>query len=163
MALPTDAKARKGIPMFSGLVAYFPTALAAVAQLSRIGNDQHNPGEPLGWAKEKSADEKDALVRHLADTANDEAHRDPDGVMAAVKLAWRALANLERMADRGVNIFSVEAKPAPTVTMSDYPIRSTNPADIERYINRLNTGYDGGLLTEPAAPPRRDFTEDGAV
>jgi hypothetical protein len=105
--LPTEAAARKRLPIYSGVIRYFPHALAAVAELSKIGNDQHNPGQPLHWAKEKSSDEPDALARHLTDMAIDPGHRDPDGVRAAVKLAWRALANLERMHDAGVDIFAM--------------------------------------------------------
>jgi hypothetical protein len=106
--MPRDAAARKGIPVFSGLLKYFPHACAAVAQLSRIGNDQHNPGQPLHWAKDKSTDEPDCIARHLLDYAVDAQHRDPDGVLAATKIAWRALANLERLHDAGHNIFAVE-------------------------------------------------------
>lgn len=105
--LPTDAKTRKGIPIFSGFLAYFPHAIAACAQLSLIANEQHSPGQPLHWAKDKSADETDALLRHSTDMAIDETHRDPDGVLAAVKAFWRAGANLERMHDRGIDIFAV--------------------------------------------------------
>lgn len=108
MSLPTDAQTRKGVPIFSGFLKYFPHAVAAVAQLSRICNDQHNPGQPVHWAKEKSADETDALLRHLTDMAIDEEHRDPDGVLAATKAFWRAGANLQRMHDRGINIFYVK-------------------------------------------------------
>jgi hypothetical protein len=57
MALPTDAKQRKSVPIYSGVIKYFPNALAAVAELSRIGNDQHNPGKPLHWDRSKSGDE----------------------------------------------------------------------------------------------------------
>lgn len=106
--LPTDAEKRKALPIYSGVVRYFPHALAAVAELSKIGNDQHNPGQPLHWAKEKSTDELDALMRHVADLAINPDHRDPDGVLAAVKIAWRALANLERMHDAGVDIFAAD-------------------------------------------------------
>lgn len=109
MSLPTGATERKQIPVFSGLFKYFPHALAAVAQLSWVGDRQHNPGKPEGapphWAKEKSTDETDAMMRHMLDMAENEMHRDPDGVLAAVKAAWRALANLERMWDRGLWIF----------------------------------------------------------
>lgn len=115
MALPSDAKTRKGIPMFSGLIAYFPHGLAAVAQLSQIANDQHNPGEPLHWAKEKSADEMDAMIRHVTDQAIDLKHRDDEGCLAAVKKAWRALADLERMHEAGINIFHVD----PSVSMTN--------------------------------------------
>jgi hypothetical protein len=94
--LPTDAKARKAIPIYSGCLRYFPDALAAVADLSRVGNEQHNPGEPLHWAREKSTDELDAATRHLIDAGT----RDGDGVRHSAKLAWRALANLQKEIER---------------------------------------------------------------
>lgn len=92
MSLPTDARARKHVPIFSGVMMYFPDALAAVAELSRVGNDQHNPGEPLHWARGKSTDELDALVRHLTEAGT----TDTDGVLHDTKVAWRALANLQK-------------------------------------------------------------------
>lgn len=90
--LPTEAAARKAVPLYSGLIRYFPDALAAIAELSRIGNDQHNPGEPLHWAREKSTDEHDALCRHLWEAGT----VDTDGVRHSTKLAWRALAALQK-------------------------------------------------------------------
>ena len=45
--LPTDPKERKKIPIYSGVLKYFPDAIAAVAAVSFAGNEQHNPGEPL--------------------------------------------------------------------------------------------------------------------
>ena len=92
---PRNAAERKAAPLFSGVLAYFPDALIAVAQCSKIGNDQHNPGEPLHWAKEKSTDETDALARHLTDRARGEVF-DADGVRHLAKVAWRALAALQR-------------------------------------------------------------------
>lgn len=92
----TDAKARKALPVFSGFVKYFPDAMLAVAELSRIGNDQHNPGQPLHWAKEKSTDEHDALMRHLIDAGT----IDTDGVRHSTKVAWRAMAALQREIER---------------------------------------------------------------
>jgi hypothetical protein len=91
-ALPTDAKARKAVPVHSGVLKYFPRALAAVAELSRIGNEQHNPGKPLRWDRSKSGDELDALTRHLLEAGT----VDTDGVRHSTKVAWRALANLEK-------------------------------------------------------------------
>ena len=91
-ALPADAKTRKGLPLYSGLIRYFPDALVAVAELSRIGNDQHNPGKPLHWDRSKSGDELDALSRHLLDAGT----IDSDGVRHSTKVAWRALANLQK-------------------------------------------------------------------
>lgn len=91
-ALPADAKARKQIPLYSGLLKYFPRALCAVAELSRIGNEQHNPGKPLHWDRSKSGDEGDALMRHLLEAGT----VDSDGVRHATKVCWRSLALLEK-------------------------------------------------------------------
>lgn len=100
--VPTDAAARKALPIYSGVLKYFPDALLAVADVSKRGNDQHNPGQPLHWAKEKSADEADALLRHLVDAGA----FDADGVRHSAKVAWRALALLQREIDaaRGVAV-----------------------------------------------------------
>jgi len=95
MSLPTDKQARKQRPVFRGVVNYFPNALAEVAYCSFIGNEQHNPGELLHWAKEKSTDEADALMRHLIDH-HTVGPVDDDGVLHLAKAAWRALALLER-------------------------------------------------------------------
>jgi hypothetical protein len=89
---PTVHAARKAIPLCTGVLDYFPDALAAVAECSRVGNDQHNPGSPLHWDKSKSSDEPDALMRHLVDRGT----RDTDGVRHSAKVAWRALALLQR-------------------------------------------------------------------
>lgn len=103
--LPTDPQERKGIPIYSGFVKYFPDAMAAVSQLSFLGNEQHHPGTPLHWDKDKSQDELDALMRHLVDSSGG-VPRDTEGVLHEVKVAWRAMANLQRLADKGVNIFA---------------------------------------------------------
>lgn len=90
--LPTDPQARKAIPLYSGLVRYFPDALVAVAELSMVGNEQHNPGKPLHWDRSKSGDELDAAARHMLEAGT----MDTDGVRHSAKLAWRALANLQK-------------------------------------------------------------------
>jgi len=87
---------RKATPIFSGLLAYFPDALIAVAQVSKIGNDQHNPGEPLHWALHKSTEELESLTRHLVDEARDPGGYDTDGTLHLAKVAWRSLAALQR-------------------------------------------------------------------
>ena len=93
--LPTDPKERKACPITTGCLDYFPDALAEVARVSVIGNAQHNPGEPLHWAKEKSTDEPDCIVRHLIQRGT----RDTDGTRHSAKVAWRALAMLQREID----------------------------------------------------------------
>ena len=91
-ALPDEAQARKSIPLATGLLDYFPSALVAVAALSAKGNDQHNPGAELHWDRSKSGDEADALVRHLLQRGT----VDTDGALHSTKVAWRALALLEK-------------------------------------------------------------------
>lgn len=92
MRMPTDAAVRKAVPLVSGCLDYFPDALAAVAALSLAGNEQHNPGQPLHWARSKSTDEADCIVRHLMDRGS----FDTDGIRHSVKVAWRALALLQK-------------------------------------------------------------------
>lgn len=89
--LPTNAKSRKDAPVARGLLDYFPDACVAVAELSRIGNEQHNPGEPMHWAREKSTDHADCIARHLIERGK----FDTDGVRHSTKTAWRALALLQ--------------------------------------------------------------------
>ena len=89
--LPDDAKARKAVPLATGCLDYFPDALVEVAKCSKAGNDQHNPGEPLHWVKEKSTDHADCIMRHLMQRGT----RDKEGVLHSAKVAWRALALLQ--------------------------------------------------------------------
>lgn len=90
--LPADAAGRKQYPMASGLLDYFPDALAAVAHLSWKGNEQHNPGQALHWAREKSTDEADTLIRHFVQRGS----LDTDGIRHSAKVCWRALALLQK-------------------------------------------------------------------
>lgn len=87
-----NAHDRKARPLYSGVLRYFPDALLEVAHCSWKGNEQHNPGQPLHWAKEKSFDEPDALLRHLLHAGE----FDTDGIRHSAKVAWRALAMLQR-------------------------------------------------------------------
>jgi dATP/dGTP diphosphohydrolase len=91
----TTVAERKALPVASGVLDYFPDALLAVAEVSRVGNEQHHPGQPLHWDKSKSTDEADALMRHLIDRGT----LDIDGLRHTAKVAWRALALLQRELD----------------------------------------------------------------
>lgn len=98
MALPTSANSRKCVPVFSGCIKYFPDALAEVAKLSFIGNEQHNPGTELHWDRAKSQDEQDAMMRHLLDELSDT--QDPHTrIQHARAVAWRALAHLQKLCE----------------------------------------------------------------
>ena len=87
----SKAEKRKQMPIARGCLDYFPNALLAVSNCSWIANEQHNPGEEMHWAKEKSTDHADCLIRHLIDRGT----VDTDGIPHTVKVAWRALALLE--------------------------------------------------------------------
>ena len=109
--LPTDSQARKNIPIYRGFVKCFPDAMAAVAQLTAVAAKQHHPDGGIYWDKEKSVDELDALLRHMLDDVMEPLSRDAEGALHAVKIAWRGMANLQRLADSGVNIFVEEPRP----------------------------------------------------
>ena len=88
--LPTDAKERKAIPVYTGFINYFPKAIAAVAKVSLVGGIQHGQtAETLHWDRSKSGDELDALMRHILDGDWEQ-------------VAWRAMANLEKKLEENV-------------------------------------------------------------
>ena len=97
MNLPTDSQARKEIPIASGVLDYFPDAIAAIAEVSKKGNDKHNPGEPLHWAREKSKDHADCIMRHFMERGT----VDTDGDRHSAKGAWRYLAMLQLEIEAG--------------------------------------------------------------
>jgi dATP/dGTP diphosphohydrolase, N-terminal len=90
--LPADPKERKKHPVASGVLDYFPDALVAIAAVSYAGNEQHNPGKPLHWDRSKSGDEADTLIRHFLERGT----LDKDGHRHSAKMAWRALALLQK-------------------------------------------------------------------
>lgn len=83
---------RKQMPVFSGVLNYFPDAIREVAKCSYVGQQQHNPDKPLAWDRSKSGDELDALTRHLLEAGT----IDTDSIRHSAKVAWRALANLQK-------------------------------------------------------------------
>ena len=87
-----DEPNRKEMPVFSGVLKYFPDAIREVAKTSWIGNQQHHPNKPLHWDRSKSGDELDALTRHLMEAGE----VDTDLIRHSAKVAWRALANLQK-------------------------------------------------------------------
>ncbi len=89
--LPTDKDDRKDVPISSGVLDYFPSAIAEVARVSKVCNEQHNPGEPMHWARGKSTDQADCLIRHFMERGTS----DTDGLLHSAKMAWRALALLQ--------------------------------------------------------------------
>lgn len=92
--LAGDSSTRKGAPVYSGFMSYFPNAIAEVSAFSKYGNDKHNPGEDLHWSFSKSTDHGDCIARHQLQAEE----IDPDsGYLHAVAVAWRAMAQLESL------------------------------------------------------------------
>lgn len=100
MTLPTDSAERKNVPMLAGCIRYFPAALAGIAATSKLGNDKHNPNQPLHHARGKSTDHGDCLIRHLMDVQDLLASKErgdttitKEMILIEVnQMAWRALA-----------------------------------------------------------------------
>lgn len=90
-----DSAYRKMFPLCTGLLDYFPDALAETSRVSYLGNAKHNPGEPMHHARGKSNDHADCCARHLMERGGFDIIV-IDGfeykVRHSAALAWRALA-----------------------------------------------------------------------
>lgn len=100
LTLPTDSSDRKNYPVLNGCIKYFPAALTGISLISKLGNDKHNPGQPLHHARSKSMDHGDCIIRHLIDTeellsafSRGDTSVTKEMILVEVnQLAWRALA-----------------------------------------------------------------------
>ena len=99
MGFSKDAEERKNTPIATGVLDYFPLALLEVAKCSKVGNDQHHIDTPLHWDRSKSKDESDSLIRHFLQRGT----TDTDGVLHSAKVAWRALALLQKELENDTN------------------------------------------------------------
>lgn len=163
MSIPVDSQERKDVPVFSGCMAYFPDALAEVARLSQAGNDKHNPGQPLHWSRDKSSDHLDCVARHLLESGV----VDTDGFLHDVKVAWRALANLqvklearppsEKWDPRSFD--ALEGPQPPKWDMGHQVFDTSVPTDAERAFYRAVPADSDWLV--PKGPERRagDFAD----
>jgi hypothetical protein len=88
--LETTSALRKEYPLATGLLDYFPDALAEVARISFLGNQKHNPGKPMHHSRGKSTDHADCIMRHLAGRGGFDGE-----TRESACLAWRALALLQ--------------------------------------------------------------------
>lgn len=153
----TDYNGRKAMQIFEGAIMYFPKAFAAMAAVSVAGNAQHNPGEPLHWARGKSMDQYNTALRHMMD------HRmgggravpftkenngwiperyDTDGVRHLAKALWRIAAALE------LDIEAEEAEkasPKAGVRDTSQPIPDTHTQEKCQCGERVFTYYKDNL------------------
>lgn len=104
---------RKEYPLATGLLDYFPDALAGVAHISFLGNKKHNPGQPLHWARGKSADHADCTVRHLIERGA----LDAEGSEHYAQAAWRALAEYQEYLERKYSLDLPRGASAPGVEL----------------------------------------------
>lgn len=122
-----SSQQRKDTPVFSGVMMYFPKAMFEIARHSKRGNDKHNPGQPLHWAKEKSKDQADCIARHLIDIGpNWDSVDEETGSLHAVALAWRALALLETVLEKK------KSEQVPIMTLEGRTFKWSDSAD--RYV-----------------------------
>lgn len=89
----------KEYPMATGCLDYFPDALAEISHVSKVATDQHHPGEPMHWDRNKSSGHADCLLRHLSKRGK----LDTDGTRHSAKVAWRALAILQVELEGGLD------------------------------------------------------------
>lgn len=106
--LPEGAAERKALPVVTGVLDYFPLAIAYLAEISQAGNDQHNPGEPLHWSRDKSTDHADCIGRHLLERGTMDGELRHTG-----KLAWRALALLQQELEVEQGFYPLEEEEPP--------------------------------------------------
>lgn len=96
-----DDKVRKGDwPVWDYMMEYFPLAFLEEVRVAVIGNKQHNPGQRLHWAREKSTDQLNTAQRHLFDyyKAKKEGQvcpRDSTGKAVLAQTIWRLKAQLQ--------------------------------------------------------------------
>lgn len=120
-----DSVVRKMQPVGTIITQYFPDALLAVAAVAYVGNEKHNPGEKLHWARGKSDDHLDCDARHLIDANRPAKGSEWDvttlkdgrsfAVLHLAQHAWRALALLQLEVERqGGDVIRVLSLAHPT-------------------------------------------------
>lgn len=97
--LSTDNAKRKALPLYDFMFKYFPDAWLEIAKVAVEGNKQHNPGEPLHWAREKSTDQLNTAFRHLFDHGTG-CTFDEDGCRHLAKTVWRLMAAMQLAIER---------------------------------------------------------------
>lgn len=138
MSLPDGYEERKALPVWDGVVLYFPDAIAAIAAVSLDGNDQHNPGDELHWARGKSMDQFNTAMRHMMDHGTGRRY---DGkVRHLAKAAWRVLAALQLDIEKE----RLECQAATTPSTSNVSKRRPARSKSARSVTKLDTIWKKG-------------------
>lgn len=97
MEYDNSSARRKDQPVAEGFLDYFPAAIRLGSELSRLGNEKHNPGQPMHHARGKSGDHANCIVRHQMSFEEIDADTE---LAEAVMVFWRAGAQLQELAER---------------------------------------------------------------
>lgn len=92
--IPTEDADRKRLQLWTYLIEYFPDSFLAEVEVAMRGNEQHNPGQPLHWARSKSRDQYNTAFRHLFEHGRG-VRKDTDGQYHLAKAIWRLKAALQ--------------------------------------------------------------------
>lgn len=149
--IPQGDQERKDAPMFRGLLGYFPAALFEVAAHSLDSDRKHNGESTDGptWARGKSADHEDAIIRHVIDAGprrskvERSGHGGPPPKGSSARderryhlrcIAWRALALLQE---------DCEADGAEPGVSSRFPETVQRKVDalLDRLVAEVNSTY----------------------
>ena len=90
--LPTNDEERKRVKL-TAIFRLFPNACVALAKHIKAGADKYCGGE-LRWDRTKSPEELESLLRHVFEQV-----QNPTCVATAQAIAWRAMANLEKLTE----------------------------------------------------------------
>jgi hypothetical protein len=111
--LPEEAKSREEWPIYDYQYGYFPDAYLEEVRVAWVGNQQHNKGEPMHWARHKSPDHMNKAMRHLDDYGHG-IKKDTDGTYHLAKAIWRLKARLQ---------LDIEAERLTKQTAAPEPVR----------------------------------------
>jgi hypothetical protein len=131
MTLPTDYAERKKFQMWTYLTEYFPDSLEAEVQVAVVGNEQHNKGEPMHWARSKSADQMNTAFRHMWDHKT-VGPKDTDGCYHLAKAIWRLKAELQ---------LTIEREREDAADYAQYGMYNAESAAQEEYERQLDYDY----------------------
>ena len=101
MVTVADKQKAAKVPLWQGVIAYFSSALQAVAAISRMGAAKHNNGVmPTKWRAYQVETYSDALARHITEEGKGDLYDSESNMLHAAHAAWNALARLEKLLER---------------------------------------------------------------
>lgn len=99
MSEAADKQKAAKVPVWEGVLNYFPAALLAVGAISKFGSAKHNDGKfPTLWRKYPTVTYGNALSRHILDECRTgDSYDGESNMLHAAHEAWNALARLEKL------------------------------------------------------------------